>query len=49
MYTAQVTERGVAKRIYDEAKRKGKAAGLVATKSVLTFRVFTVIVKSAAD
>uniref|UniRef100_A0A3B3QT90 Inter-alpha-trypsin inhibitor heavy chain family member 6 n=1 Tax=Paramormyrops kingsleyae TaxID=1676925 RepID=A0A3B3QT90_9TELE len=40
-YTAQVTERGVAKRIYDEAKRKGKAAGLVATKERETekFRV----------
>ncbi|XP_048873503.1 inter-alpha-trypsin inhibitor heavy chain H6 isoform X2 [Brienomyrus brachyistius] len=40
-YTAQVKERGVAKRIYDEAKRKGKAAGLVTTKERETekFRV----------
>ncbi|KAI1892156.1 hypothetical protein AGOR_G00130370 [Albula goreensis] len=41
VYVAQVKERGVAKKIYDAAKKKGKTAGLVATKEreVEKFRV----------
>ncbi|KAG7471854.1 hypothetical protein MATL_G00102440 [Megalops atlanticus] len=41
VYVAQVKERGVAKKIYDAAKKRGKTAGLVATKEreVEKFRV----------
>lgn len=35
VYVAQVTERAAARKIYDAAKKQGKTAGLVATKSVL--------------
>ncbi|KAJ8396998.1 hypothetical protein AAFF_G00010520 [Aldrovandia affinis] len=41
MYVAEVKERSVAKKIYDTAKKRGKTAGLVATKEreVEKFRV----------
>ncbi|XP_029102321.1 inter-alpha-trypsin inhibitor heavy chain H6 [Scleropages formosus] len=41
LYVAQVQERATAKKIYDEAKRKGKTAGIVSTKEreVEKFRV----------
>ncbi|KAJ8265949.1 hypothetical protein COCON_G00150480 [Conger conger] len=41
VYVAQVQERSAAKKIYDAAKKKGKTAGLVATKEreVEKFRV----------
>uniref|UniRef100_A0A8C5ETG5 Inter-alpha-trypsin inhibitor heavy chain family member 6 n=1 Tax=Gouania willdenowi TaxID=441366 RepID=A0A8C5ETG5_GOUWI len=41
VYVAQVTERAAARKIYDAAKKQGKTAGLVATKSreVEKFRV----------
>ncbi|KPP72861.1 inter-alpha-trypsin inhibitor heavy chain H6-like [Scleropages formosus] len=41
LYVAQVQERATAKKIYDEAKRKGKTAGMVSTKEreVEKFRV----------
>lgn len=32
MHVAQVKERAAARRIYDAAKKRGRAAGLVATK-----------------
>lgn len=32
MYVAQVKERAAARKIYDAAKKRGRAAGLVATK-----------------
>lgn len=34
VYVAQVKERAAARKIYDAAKKQGKTAGLVATKSV---------------
>uniref|UniRef100_A0A8C7XXU7 Inter-alpha-trypsin inhibitor heavy chain family member 6 n=1 Tax=Oryzias sinensis TaxID=183150 RepID=A0A8C7XXU7_9TELE len=41
VYVAQVTERATARKIYDAAKKQGKTAGLVATKSreIEKFRV----------
>uniref|UniRef100_A0A3P9LWW5 Inter-alpha-trypsin inhibitor heavy chain family member 6 n=1 Tax=Oryzias latipes TaxID=8090 RepID=A0A3P9LWW5_ORYLA len=41
VYVAQVTERAAARKIYDAAKKQGKTAGLVATKSreIEKFRV----------
>ncbi|XP_029011353.1 inter-alpha-trypsin inhibitor heavy chain H6 isoform X2 [Betta splendens] len=38
MYVAQVKERSAARKIYDSAKKQGKAAGLVATKERETER-----------
>lgn len=34
VYVAQVKERAAARKMYDAAKKQGKTAGLVATKSV---------------
>lgn len=39
MYVAQVKERAAARKIYDAAKKRGRAAGLVATKSDKGFSV----------
>lgn len=39
MYVAQVTERAAARKMYDAAKKRGRAAGLVATKSDKGFSV----------
>uniref|UniRef100_A0AAY4C3U1 Inter-alpha-trypsin inhibitor heavy chain family member 6 n=1 Tax=Denticeps clupeoides TaxID=299321 RepID=A0AAY4C3U1_9TELE len=38
-YVAHVKERMAARKIYDAAKKQGKTAGLVATKSIEKFRV----------
>lgn len=43
MYVAQVKERAAARKIYDAAKKRGRAAGLVATKSDNGFSVLQIV------
>lgn len=46
VYVAQVKERAAARKMYDAAKKRGRAAGLVATKSDRVFSAVQMLLRA---